>query len=277
MLKEFTAKLDLHCAFALSHSSCVSSSLAVNSLSIDSSVSTISPDRNLYSGSSGSTPCCKKASKPFFFAAWKLTKLSASASAMLFFTSSRTASKAAPPLAFFKALIALSRESVALVRSATSASNTAISASHLAVTSASSAFNATCFSLLSPNSLVFLAFSATPSSMDADNSSILSWLLVISSALSFVLSLQKQANLSYVLASSSPSVVTFVFRSSKSVVTFSMGVTLTACAAVTATSSTTRPKAAMPRDCNALQCPLQVVDTLRCSTHPESSPILTTL
>merc|ERR1719215_2373796 len=266
MLKEFTAKLDLHCAFALSHSSCVSSSLAVNSLSIDSSVSTISPDRNLYSGSSGSTPCCKKASKPFFFAAWKLTKLSASASAMLFFTSSRTASKAAPPLAFFKALIALSRESVALVRSATSASNTAISASHLAVTSASSAFNATCFSLLSPNSLVFLAFSATPSSMDADNSSILSWLLVISSTLSFVLSLQKQANLSYVLASSSPSVVTF-----------SMGVTLTACAAVTATSSTTRPKAAMPRDCNALQCPLQVVDTLRCSTHPESSPILTTL
>mmetsp|Transcript_19800 Transcript_19800/g.38782 ORF Transcript_19800/g.38782 Transcript_19800/m.38782 type:complete len:274 (-) Transcript_19800:73-894(-) len=247
--------IDLQAALALSHSSCVSSSLALNSLSIDSNVSNISPERNLYSGSSGSTPCCRNACNPFCFAACILTILRASASAMLVLTSSRTASKAAPPLAFFKALIALSSESVAFVRSATSASNFAISASHLAVTSSNSAFSATCFSFRSPNSFVFFALSATPSSMDADNSSILSWLLVISPDLSFVLSLQKQANLSYVLASSLPSVSTFVFRSSRSVITFAMGVTLAACAAVTATSSTTRPRAAMPRDCNVLQWP----------------------
>merc|ERR1719428_442793 len=76
-------------------------------------------------------------------------------------------------------------------------------------------------------------------SMSADRSADLSVPALIASVFSAVMSLQKQANLSYVLASALPSTTTWVCRSSSIVTTFSTGETS---AELTAATNTARHK-----------------------------------
>mmetsp|Transcript_63896 Transcript_63896/g.161929 ORF Transcript_63896/g.161929 Transcript_63896/m.161929 type:complete len:211 (-) Transcript_63896:214-846(-) len=174
----------------------VSPFFPVNSVFNFSKSSMMPEDLNLYAGSLGSTPCCKKACADFELPS---EKPRASASSILSEASFKTSlwdCRKAAGLAPVNAMMAFAMELMAFVRSASSASNSAASFWQRVTVSSSSLANSSCFFFRAESSVILPSLVAVSSAMLAESESILSWPSVMAVDLDAVLSLQKQANLS---------------------------------------------------------------------------------